>query len=160
MVANCVICFLKDYEISAPLQRSLFWGSGVTQECAVYEPSPRVTHALPQAAPQVIQRGSWKTGSTSSTSSKPPFTSGSGSAFKTAHSLGCFISNWFELHLFNWWFACSLRITSDCLLSIHFSFIRAVTGTSLLLFLCNAAQVFSYIQSWRRNIKIVSCLGF
>eukprot|EP00066_Takifugu_rubripes_P011959 XP_011601225.1 PREDICTED: phosphoinositide 3-kinase adapter protein 1 isoform X3 [Takifugu rubripes] len=58
-----------DYEISAPLQRSLFWGSNVTQECAIYEPSPRVTHTLPQAAPQVIQRGTWKTGSTSSTSS-------------------------------------------------------------------------------------------
>lgn len=127
LVANCLICFLKDYEISAPLQRSLFWGSSVTQECAVYEPSPRVTHAPSQAAPQVIQRGTWKTGSTSSTSSKPPFTSGFGFPFKTeetqvsAHSLGHFISNLFELHLFNWYFACSLRITSDCLLSICFN---------------------------------------
>ncbi|XP_049927822.1 phosphoinositide 3-kinase adapter protein 1 [Epinephelus moara] len=57
-----------DYEISAPLQRSLGWGSGVTLECAVYEPAPRMV-APPPPATQVIQRGSWKTGSTSSTSS-------------------------------------------------------------------------------------------
>ncbi|XP_043991937.1 phosphoinositide 3-kinase adapter protein 1 isoform X2 [Gambusia affinis] len=57
-----------DYEISAPLQRSLFWGSNVTLECGVYEPTPRVVAPPPPAA-QPIKRGSWKTGSTSSTSS-------------------------------------------------------------------------------------------
>ncbi|XP_042358233.1 phosphoinositide 3-kinase adapter protein 1 [Plectropomus leopardus] len=57
-----------DYEISAPLQRNLYWGSSMTLECAVYESSPRVV-ALPPLPAQVIQRGSWKTGSTSSTSS-------------------------------------------------------------------------------------------
>lgn len=143
LVTNCLICCLKDYEISAPLQRSLFWGSSVTQECAVYEPSPRLTHAPPQAAPQVIQRGTWKTGSTSSTSSKPPFTFGSGSAFKTkeiqisAYSLGRFIFNWFELHLFGALFgafACSLRIF--WLFAVHlFYFIRAVTGPFFPLFI-------------------------
>ncbi|XP_071337471.1 phosphoinositide 3-kinase adapter protein 1 isoform X2 [Trachinotus anak] len=57
-----------DYEISAPLQRNLYWGSSVTLECAVYEPAPRMVAPPPPVA-QVIQRGSWKTGSTSSTSS-------------------------------------------------------------------------------------------
>lgn len=57
-----------DYEISAPLQRNLYWGSSVTLECAVYEPAPRMVAPPPPAA-QSIQRGSWKTGSTSSTSS-------------------------------------------------------------------------------------------
>ncbi|XP_008282842.1 phosphoinositide 3-kinase adapter protein 1 [Stegastes partitus] len=57
-----------DYEISAPLQRNLYWGSNMTLECAVYEPAPRVA-ALPPTPVQVIQRGNWKTGSTSSTSS-------------------------------------------------------------------------------------------
>uniref|UniRef100_A0A3B4Z007 Phosphoinositide-3-kinase adaptor protein 1 n=1 Tax=Stegastes partitus TaxID=144197 RepID=A0A3B4Z007_9TELE len=69
-----------DYEISAPLQRNLYWGSNMTLECAVYEPAPRVA-ALPPTPVQVIQRGNWKTGSTSSTSSK---------------SLLCFVS----LHVF------------------------------------------------------------
>ncbi|XP_062257453.1 phosphoinositide 3-kinase adapter protein 1 isoform X2 [Platichthys flesus] len=57
-----------DYEISAPLQRNLFWGSSAALECAVYEPVPRM-EAPPPPAPNTIQRGSWKTGSTSSTSS-------------------------------------------------------------------------------------------
>ncbi|XP_006799077.1 phosphoinositide 3-kinase adapter protein 1 [Neolamprologus brichardi] len=57
-----------EYEISAPLQRNSFWGTGVTLECAVYESTPRAAAAPPPVA-QVIQRGSWKTGSTSSTSS-------------------------------------------------------------------------------------------
>lgn len=57
-----------DYEISAPLQRNLYWGSNVTLECAVYESAPRAM-ALPPTPAQVIHRGSWKTGSTSSTSS-------------------------------------------------------------------------------------------
>ncbi|GLD56084.1 sorbin and SH3 domain-containing protein 1 isoform X1 [Lates japonicus] len=59
-----------DYEISAPLQRNTYWGSSVTLECAVYEPAPRTMAPPPPVAQaQVIQRGSWKTGSTSSTSS-------------------------------------------------------------------------------------------
>uniref|UniRef100_A0A3B4YVI5 Phosphoinositide-3-kinase adaptor protein 1 n=1 Tax=Seriola lalandi dorsalis TaxID=1841481 RepID=A0A3B4YVI5_SERLL len=58
-----------EYEISAPLQRNLYWGSSVTLECAVYESGPRVVAPPPPVA-QVIQRGSWKTGSTSSTSSE------------------------------------------------------------------------------------------
>ncbi|KAF3708470.1 Phosphoinositide 3-kinase adapter protein 1 [Channa argus] len=57
-----------DYEISAPLQRNLHWGSSVTLECAVYETTPKVA-SQPPPVPQVIQRGNWKTGSTSSTSS-------------------------------------------------------------------------------------------
>lgn len=57
-----------EYEISAPLQRNSFWGTSVTLECAVYESTPRAT-AQPPPVAQVIQRGSWKTGSTSSTSS-------------------------------------------------------------------------------------------
>ena len=60
---------LLDYEISAPLQRNLYWGSSVKLESAVYEPVPRMM-ALPTPVAQVIQRGSWKTGSTSSTSSE------------------------------------------------------------------------------------------
>ncbi|XP_030604178.1 phosphoinositide 3-kinase adapter protein 1 [Archocentrus centrarchus] len=57
-----------EYEISAPLQRNLYWGSSMTLECAVYESAPRAAAPPPPVA-QVIQRGSWKTGSTSSTSS-------------------------------------------------------------------------------------------
>ncbi|XP_054877693.1 phosphoinositide 3-kinase adapter protein 1 isoform X2 [Poeciliopsis prolifica] len=57
-----------DYEISAPLQRNLYWGSNVTLECGVYEPTPRMVAPPPPTA-QPIKRGSWKTGSTSSTSS-------------------------------------------------------------------------------------------
>ncbi|XP_078128995.1 phosphoinositide 3-kinase adapter protein 1 isoform X1 [Sander vitreus] len=57
-----------DYEISAPLQRNLYWGSNVTLECSVYEPAPRMVVAPPPVT-QTIQRGAWKTGSTSSTSS-------------------------------------------------------------------------------------------
>lgn len=57
-----------EYEISAPLQRNLYWGAPVTLECSVYEPTPRMV-APPPSAVQVIQRSTWKTGSTSSTSS-------------------------------------------------------------------------------------------
>lgn len=64
-----MISRLLDYEISAPLQRNLYWGSSTTLESAMYEPAPR-TVALPPPVANVIQRGSWKTGSTSSTSSK------------------------------------------------------------------------------------------
>ncbi|XP_070697591.1 phosphoinositide 3-kinase adapter protein 1 isoform X2 [Pempheris klunzingeri] len=58
-----------DYEISAPLQRNLYWGSNMTLECSVYEATPRMVGPPPPSAGQVIHRGSWKTGSTSSTSS-------------------------------------------------------------------------------------------
>ncbi|XP_061914675.1 phosphoinositide 3-kinase adapter protein 1 isoform X2 [Entelurus aequoreus] len=58
-----------DYEISAPLQRNSFWGSTVTYECAVYDGAPRVGPPSSSNSAQFIQRGSWKTGSTSSTSS-------------------------------------------------------------------------------------------
>ncbi|XP_038593702.1 phosphoinositide 3-kinase adapter protein 1 isoform X1 [Micropterus salmoides] len=58
-----------DYEISAPLQRNLYWGSSVTLECSVYESTPRVVAPPPAPAAHAIQRGTWKTGSTSSTSS-------------------------------------------------------------------------------------------
>ncbi|XP_069001282.1 phosphoinositide 3-kinase adapter protein 1 [Embiotoca jacksoni] len=57
-----------DYEISAPLQRNLYWGSTLTLECAVYEQAPRIVAPPPPGA-QIIQRGTWKTGSTSSISS-------------------------------------------------------------------------------------------
>ncbi|XP_029961830.1 phosphoinositide 3-kinase adapter protein 1 isoform X2 [Salarias fasciatus] len=57
-----------DYEISAPLPRSMYWSSNVAGESGVYEPAPRMV-APPPAASQAIQRGNWKTGSTSSTSS-------------------------------------------------------------------------------------------
>ncbi|XP_031729032.1 phosphoinositide 3-kinase adapter protein 1 isoform X1 [Anarrhichthys ocellatus] len=57
-----------DYEISAPLQRNLYWGPNVTLECSLYKSTPRMVAPLPPV-PQSIQRGSWKTGSTSSTSS-------------------------------------------------------------------------------------------
>ncbi|XP_023281523.1 phosphoinositide 3-kinase adapter protein 1 isoform X1 [Seriola lalandi dorsalis] len=69
-----------EYEISAPLQRNLYWGSSVTLECAVYESGPRVVAPPPPVA-QVIQRGSWKTGSTSSTSSTESNRLSSHSAF-------------------------------------------------------------------------------
>ncbi|KAL4604848.1 phosphoinositide 3-kinase adapter protein 1 isoform X1 [Arapaima gigas] len=53
-----------DLEITAPLQYSSFQGT-MKMECAVYEPSPQVNIN----PPQLLQRGSWQTGSTSSTSS-------------------------------------------------------------------------------------------
>ncbi|XP_077351475.1 phosphoinositide 3-kinase adapter protein 1 isoform X2 [Festucalex cinctus] len=57
-----------DYEISAPLQRNSFWGATVTLECAVYDGAPKMGPPSSPAS-HLIQRGSWKTGSTSSTSS-------------------------------------------------------------------------------------------
>ncbi|KAM4599310.1 phosphoinositide 3-kinase adapter protein 1 [Fundulus diaphanus] len=57
-----------EYEITAPLQRNLYWGSNMTVECDVYEPTPRMMAPPPPAA-QPLKRGNWKTGSTSSTSS-------------------------------------------------------------------------------------------
>ncbi|XP_059215759.1 phosphoinositide 3-kinase adapter protein 1 isoform X2 [Centropristis striata] len=58
-----------EYEISAPLQRNLYWSTRETLECSVYEPAPRMSAPPPPPPTQSIQRGSWKTGSTSSTSS-------------------------------------------------------------------------------------------
>ncbi|CAN9500084.1 unnamed protein product [Ophioblennius macclurei] len=57
----------RDYEISAPLPRNMYWSSNM--ECAVYEPTPRTAAAPNPPASQSVQRGNWKTGSTSSTSS-------------------------------------------------------------------------------------------
>ncbi|XP_034041070.1 phosphoinositide 3-kinase adapter protein 1 [Thalassophryne amazonica] len=58
----------SNVEISAPLQRNLYWGSGTPLQCALYESTPQVV-AKPPPSVHNIQRGSWKTGSTSSTSS-------------------------------------------------------------------------------------------
>ncbi|XP_044071226.1 LOW QUALITY PROTEIN: phosphoinositide 3-kinase adapter protein 1-like [Siniperca chuatsi] len=61
-----------DYEISAPMQRNLYWGSSMTLECSVYEVTPRVGSPPPPPPPpaaQIIKRNTWTTGSTSSTSS-------------------------------------------------------------------------------------------
>uniref|UniRef100_A0A3Q3W3V6 DBB domain-containing protein n=1 Tax=Mola mola TaxID=94237 RepID=A0A3Q3W3V6_MOLML len=55
-----------DYEISAPLQKSLYSSSSFSLECGVYEATPR---GMAGSAAQVIQRGTWKASSTSSTSS-------------------------------------------------------------------------------------------
>ncbi|XP_077438034.1 phosphoinositide 3-kinase adapter protein 1 isoform X2 [Vanacampus margaritifer] len=63
-----------DYEISAPLQRNSFWGATVTLECTLYDGGPKMVPPSSSAS-HLIQRGSWKTGSTSSTSRlfrKPP----------------------------------------------------------------------------------------
>lgn len=67
------------YEITAPLQTNMYWSSGASLECAVYESTPQLSSQpppfpLPTVPPapgagQGIKRGSWKTGSTSSTSS-------------------------------------------------------------------------------------------
>lgn len=62
-----------EYEISAPLQRNLFWGSTMTMECAVYESAPQGMAVPPTLPAPVTQRGTWKTGSTSSTSSEKWF---------------------------------------------------------------------------------------
>lgn len=71
MLLMCgLVSALLDYEISAPLQRNLYWGSNRTLECAVYEPAPREVTSSPPPVAQVIQRSTWKTGSTSSTSSE------------------------------------------------------------------------------------------
>nr|XP_020459645.1 phosphoinositide 3-kinase adapter protein 1 isoform X2 [Monopterus albus] len=58
-----------DYEISAPLQNSLYTSSRITLECAVYDSTSKSVALPPPPVPQSIQRGNWKTGSTSSTSS-------------------------------------------------------------------------------------------
>ncbi|XP_037540648.1 phosphoinositide 3-kinase adapter protein 1 [Nematolebias whitei] len=57
-----------EYEISAPLQRNLFWGSGGMVECDVYDSAPRMIGTPGPGAPPIL-RGGWKTSSTSSTSS-------------------------------------------------------------------------------------------
>nr|XP_015203120.1 PREDICTED: phosphoinositide 3-kinase adapter protein 1 isoform X1 [Lepisosteus oculatus] len=57
-----------DLEITAPIQQFSNNKSVMNMECAVYEPSPRVMFPPPAPA-QVIHRGNWHTGSTTSTSS-------------------------------------------------------------------------------------------
>ncbi|KAL6486917.1 hypothetical protein MHYP_G00035430 [Metynnis hypsauchen] len=58
----------EDLEITAPMQRSLPWGSHINVECSVYEPTPRSV-TLPPPVSRPPQRGTWQTGSASSTSS-------------------------------------------------------------------------------------------
>ncbi|KAK1791854.1 hypothetical protein P4O66_013840 [Electrophorus voltai] len=60
---------VEELEITAPMQRNLRWGSHINVECSVYEPSPRNT-AQPPHFTRPPQRGTWQTGSTSSTSSE------------------------------------------------------------------------------------------
>ncbi|XP_066535383.1 phosphoinositide 3-kinase adapter protein 1 isoform X2 [Hoplias malabaricus] len=55
-------------EITAPMQRSLPWGTHINVECSVYEPTPR-TVSQPPPVSRPPQRGTWQTGSASSTSS-------------------------------------------------------------------------------------------
>ncbi|KAI4894275.1 hypothetical protein NFI96_016310 [Prochilodus magdalenae] len=57
-----------ELEITAPMQRSLQWGSHINVECSVYEPSPRTVNQ-PTTVSRPPQRGTWQTGSASSTSS-------------------------------------------------------------------------------------------
>jgi len=54
--------------ITAPMQTNVQWGSQINMNCSVYDPSP---HSIAQPPPvsRPLQRGSWQTGSTSSTSS-------------------------------------------------------------------------------------------
>ncbi|CAM4726972.1 unnamed protein product [Leuciscus chuanchicus] len=54
--------------ITAPMQTNVQWGSQMNVNCSVYEPTP---HSIAQPPPvsRPLQRGSWQTGSTSSTSS-------------------------------------------------------------------------------------------
>ncbi|KAL7889720.1 hypothetical protein AOLI_G00019780 [Acnodon oligacanthus] len=59
---------VEDLEITAPMQRSLQWGSHINVECSVYEPTPRSV-TLPPPVSRPPQRGTWQTGSASSTSS-------------------------------------------------------------------------------------------
>ncbi|XP_043110840.1 phosphoinositide 3-kinase adapter protein 1 isoform X2 [Puntigrus tetrazona] len=54
--------------ITAPMQTNVQWGSQINVNCSVYEPAPRLT-AQPPPVSRPLQRGSWQTGSTSSTSS-------------------------------------------------------------------------------------------
>lgn len=65
-----LFCALSDFEISAPLQKNMYWSQAMALECAVYEPSPRAVAPPPPPVAPIIQRGTWKTGSTSSTSSE------------------------------------------------------------------------------------------
>ncbi|XP_077093261.1 phosphoinositide 3-kinase adapter protein 1 isoform X2 [Siphateles boraxobius] len=54
--------------ITAPMQTNVQWGSQMNVNCSVYEPTP---HSIAQPPPvsRPLQRGSWQTGSSSSTSS-------------------------------------------------------------------------------------------
>ncbi|XP_059373569.1 phosphoinositide 3-kinase adapter protein 1-like isoform X4 [Carassius carassius] len=54
--------------ITAPIQTNSQWGSQMNVNCSVYEPTPRLI-AQPPPVSRPLQRGSWQTGSTSSTSS-------------------------------------------------------------------------------------------
>ncbi|XP_016390227.1 phosphoinositide 3-kinase adapter protein 1-like isoform X2 [Sinocyclocheilus rhinocerous] len=54
--------------ITAPMQTNVQWGSQMNVNCSVYEPAPR-SIAQPPPVSRPLQRGSWQTGSTSSTSS-------------------------------------------------------------------------------------------
>ncbi|XP_050982487.1 phosphoinositide 3-kinase adapter protein 1 isoform X1 [Labeo rohita] len=54
--------------ITAPMQTNVQWGSQMNVNCSVYEPTPR-SIAQPPPVSRPLQRGSWQTGSTSSTSS-------------------------------------------------------------------------------------------
>uniref|UniRef100_W5N0V2 Phosphoinositide-3-kinase adaptor protein 1 n=1 Tax=Lepisosteus oculatus TaxID=7918 RepID=W5N0V2_LEPOC len=100
-----------DLEITAPIQQFSNNKSVMNMECAVYEPSPRVMFPPPAPA-QVIHRGNWHTGSTTSTSSNESnrsstrsslsFSSGAeaDNEFKTvyrlhgSHSTGNYQGNW------------------------------------------------------------------
>ncbi|XP_016412303.1 phosphoinositide 3-kinase adapter protein 1-like isoform X1 [Sinocyclocheilus rhinocerous] len=54
--------------ITAPMQINSQWGSQMNMNCSVYEPTPR-SIAQPPPVSRPLQRGSWQTGSNSSTSS-------------------------------------------------------------------------------------------
>ncbi|KTF85678.1 hypothetical protein cypCar_00019829 [Cyprinus carpio] len=54
--------------ITAPMQTNSQWSSQMNMNCSVYEPTPRSV-AQPPPVGRPLQRGSWQTGSTSSTSS-------------------------------------------------------------------------------------------
>ncbi|TNN34273.1 Phosphoinositide 3-kinase adapter protein 1 [Liparis tanakae] len=59
------------YDISAPLERNLYWSPSAAPETSVYEAAPRAVAPppLPPTPAHSIHRSSWQTGSTSSTSS-------------------------------------------------------------------------------------------
>ncbi|XP_052469095.1 phosphoinositide 3-kinase adapter protein 1-like isoform X1 [Carassius gibelio] len=54
--------------ITAPIQTNSQWGAQMNVNCSVYEPAPRLI-AQPPPVSRPLQRGSWQTGSTSSSSS-------------------------------------------------------------------------------------------
>ncbi|KAL2083238.1 hypothetical protein ACEWY4_021011 [Coilia grayii] len=89
---------MEDLDITPPLQRNLQWSSGMSIECAVYEPGPRSSTAPPPPVSRALQRGSWQTGSTSSNSSSESnrlstvsnisYSSGAEGEFEDAPDLG------------------------------------------------------------------------